>query len=50
MKEGVNSKEAKDHLKKNTDECIDLGAFGAPVYVVEKDGKKEWFYGSDRWE
>jgi 2-hydroxychromene-2-carboxylate isomerase len=37
-------------LKKNTDECINLGAFGAPVYVVEKDGNKEWFYGSDRWE
>lgn len=35
-------------LKQNTDEALDLKAFGAPWIVVYKDGKQHCFFGSDR--
>jgi glutathione S-transferase kappa 1 len=32
----------------NTDEALAAGAFGAPTILVTKDGKTEFFFGSDR--
>lgn len=40
----------KKHLQKNTDECIEKKAFGAPYFEVDIDGKTEMFFGSDRFE
>ena len=33
---------------RNTDEALTAGAFGAPTILVTKDGKTEFFFGSDR--
>lgn len=40
----------KDKLKETTAEAIQHGAFGAPIIVVQKDGKDHMFFGSDRFE
>lgn len=36
--DNYNSNDVKDVLKKNTDECINLGSFGAPIILVEVNG------------
>ena len=33
-----------------TKEAVDAGAFGAPIIICEKDGNKEMFFGSDRFD
>lgn len=39
----------KAKLKANTDEALEIGAFGSPVFVVHTaEGKKEMVFGSDR--
>jgi len=38
----------KNKLKENTDEAIELNAFGAPTIVAHINGKKELFFGADR--
>ncbi|KAK7496800.1 hypothetical protein BaRGS_00012009 [Batillaria attramentaria] len=40
--------EVKDRLRAYTQEALDLGAFGAPFIVAHVNGKKEIFFGSDR--
>jgi glutathione S-transferase kappa 1 len=40
--------EVKNILKANMQEALDLGAFGVPLIVVHVDGKREVFFGSDR--
>ena len=41
----------KAELKKATGEALAAGAYGAPVMLVtNKDGKTEFFFGSDRFE
>lgn len=43
-------KEWKDKLLENTSKALELGAFGAPwMWVQNKDGKEEPFFGSDRY-
>jgi 2-hydroxychromene-2-carboxylate isomerase len=46
----INTPEIKDGLKKNTDEAVDRGAFGAPTFFVTAPGetKDQMFFGSDR--
>uniref|UniRef100_A0A0N4ZUE3 Glutathione S-transferase kappa n=1 Tax=Parastrongyloides trichosuri TaxID=131310 RepID=A0A0N4ZUE3_PARTI len=47
--EKTSSFEVKDLIKKNTDEAINDGAFGAPWIKVEReDGQSHSFFGSDR--
>ena len=38
------SQEIKDRLRKNTDEAVERGAFGAPTFFVGDD----MFFGNDR--
>ncbi|XP_028394066.1 glutathione S-transferase kappa 1-like [Dendronephthya gigantea] len=39
----------KEKLKETTQRVLDYGAFGSPTFLVEnKNGKKEMFFGSDR--
>ncbi|XP_026226427.1 glutathione S-transferase kappa 1-like [Anabas testudineus] len=45
-----NTHEIKDKLKKTTQEALDYGAFGLPMMVCHVNGKKEMFFGSDRFE
>ncbi|CAL1610935.1 unnamed protein product [Knipowitschia caucasica] len=40
----------KDKLKNATQEALEHGAFGFPMIVCHVDGKKEMFFGSDRFE
>ncbi|CAM9818456.1 unnamed protein product [Chrysoparadoxa australica] len=44
-----NSVEAKDWLKRNTQDAIDRGAFGAPWMTVKVTGEHKWhpFFGAD---
>jgi 2-hydroxychromene-2-carboxylate isomerase len=44
FKEAVARQEIKDQLRKNTDEAVQRGAFGAPTMFVDK----EMFWGQDR--
>lgn len=47
--EAASSQEAKDNLKKATQEALDRGAFGAPwIWVTNSKGEGEPFFGSDR--
>ena len=39
---------AKEALKKNTSDAVDAGSYGAPTILVTKNGKTEFFFGSDR--
>ena len=49
--EAASSQEAKDNLKKATQEALDRGAFGAPwIWVTNSKGEGEPFFGSDRYE
>jgi glutathione S-transferase kappa 1 len=44
------TKEVKDKLLAVTDDALASGAYGCPWFVVENaEGKKEPFFGSDRW-
>jgi 2-hydroxychromene-2-carboxylate isomerase len=38
----------KDELRRRTDEAIGLGIFGAPAWVVRRDGKRLLLWGQDR--
>lgn len=40
----------KEKLKKATKEALEHGSFGFPTIVCHVDGKKEMFFGSDRFE
>ncbi|KAK7886925.1 hypothetical protein WMY93_026546 [Mugilogobius chulae] len=40
----------KNRLKMATQEALEHGAFGFPMIVCHVDGKKEMFFGSDRFE
>lgn len=41
--------QAKHQFEENTNQAIQLGAFGAPfLLVTKKDGKQDTFFGSDR--
>ena len=44
----VNSAPVKALLKQNTDEAVQLGAFGSPTIVATIDGQKEMYFGQDR--
>nr|XP_023648541.1 glutathione S-transferase kappa 1 isoform X1 [Paramormyrops kingsleyae] len=44
------SEKIKDKLKSVTQEALDYGAFGFPLIVCHVDGKREMFFGSDRFE
>uniref|UniRef100_A0A914CYB6 DSBA-like thioredoxin domain-containing protein n=1 Tax=Acrobeloides nanus TaxID=290746 RepID=A0A914CYB6_9BILA len=45
----INSEKVKNQLKQNTDEAYNLGAFGIPWIVVQKQGKEPFYlFGSDR--
>ncbi|PVD36904.1 hypothetical protein C0Q70_03895 [Pomacea canaliculata] len=44
----MTQKDVKDRLIAYTKEALDLGAFGAPYIVAHVNGKKEIFFGSDR--
>uniref|UniRef100_A0A1I7XIE8 DSBA domain-containing protein n=1 Tax=Heterorhabditis bacteriophora TaxID=37862 RepID=A0A1I7XIE8_HETBA len=45
----VDSDEVKIKLRKNTDEALANGCFGAPwIHVHMGDGRMEPFFGSDR--
>jgi len=44
----MNGEEVKTKLKATTEEALDLGCFGAPFMVCHVNGKKEIFFGSDR--
>ncbi|XP_070206648.1 glutathione S-transferase kappa 1-like isoform X2 [Littorina saxatilis] len=44
----MNSAEVKDTLRAVTQEALDLGCFGAPFIVAHVNGKKEAFFGADR--
>lgn len=44
--EAVGSQSIKDELRKNTEEAINRGAFGAPTFYVGE----EMFFGNDRFE
>ncbi|EYC09669.1 hypothetical protein Y032_0059g2988 [Ancylostoma ceylanicum] len=47
--EASSSDEIKQTLKKNTDEALAMGCFGAPwIHVHTRGGKVEPFFGSDR--
>merc|ERR1711894_866268 len=46
---GMKQQPIKDKLKHNTDEAIELGAFGSPTIIVKDgEGKKQLIFGSDR--
>lgn len=40
----------KEKLKKSTEEALAHGSFGFPMIVCHVDGRKEMFFGSDRFE
>ncbi|XP_066539275.1 glutathione S-transferase kappa 1 [Hoplias malabaricus] len=44
------SQQVKDKLKRTTEEALEHKAFGFPLTVCHVDGKKEVFFGSDRFE
>ncbi|MDA0678717.1 MAG: 2-hydroxychromene-2-carboxylate isomerase [Proteobacteria bacterium] len=44
--EGIGTESIKDELRKNTDEAISRGAFGAPTFYVGD----EMFFGNDRFD
>ncbi|KAJ9155046.1 Thioredoxin-like protein [Pleurostoma richardsiae] len=47
--QAASTQEAKDLLKKTTQQALDQGAFGAPwLWVTNAEGKGEPFFGSDR--
>lgn len=48
----TSDKEIKQQLIDNTNEAIEVGAFGAPTFVIKKAGsdKPHLFFGSDRFE
>uniref|UniRef100_A0A3B4A9M6 Glutathione S-transferase kappa n=1 Tax=Periophthalmus magnuspinnatus TaxID=409849 RepID=A0A3B4A9M6_9GOBI len=46
----VTTNKIKDKLKNTTQEALENGAFGFPMIVCHVDGKKEMFFGSDRFE
>lgn len=48
--EQIQHQDIKDKLKATTQEAVDRGAFGAPTFFIQKDGKEDWvmFFGSDR--
>lgn len=41
--------DVKAQLLSNTKHALENGAFGLPYICAERDGKEEWFFGSDRW-
>ncbi|CAD5124200.1 DgyrCDS12500 [Dimorphilus gyrociliatus] len=48
--EDATSSETKERLTSLTKEAVELGAFGAPWFVIHgKDGKQHTVFGSDRW-
>ena len=45
----IGTQKTKDILKKNTEEALASGAFGAPWIIVKREGKDDTcFFGSDR--
>ena len=42
----------KEQLKKNSEEAVQKGAFGAPTFYVREEGsnEEEMFVGSDRFD
>ncbi|OQR69294.1 glutathione S-transferase kappa 1-like [Tropilaelaps mercedesae] len=44
----IETEKIKAILKKNTEEALELNAFGAPTMVAHIDGRKEMFFGQDR--
>lgn len=36
--DNATSDQVKNQLKKFTDECLDLGSFGAPIILVDVEG------------
>jgi len=44
----ADSQEIKDELRRRTDEAIALGIFGAPAWIVRREGGAELFWGRDR--
>ncbi|KAF9169419.1 hypothetical protein BGX20_010354 [Mortierella sp. AD010] len=50
--EMTSQKEIKQQLINNTQEAVNIGAFGAPTFIVKKAGSDEehMFFGSDRFE
>jgi len=43
--------EAKNALKQNTEEAMEIGAYGSPTFVIYPDGKDSFMtFGSDRFE
>ncbi|KAG0252273.1 hypothetical protein BG011_007088 [Mortierella polycephala] len=48
----TSEKDIKQQLIDNTNKALDVGAFGAPTFIVQKAGSDEekMFFGSDRFE
>ncbi|KAH7698025.1 hypothetical protein AAVH_34886 [Aphelenchoides avenae] len=47
--ENASSQQVKAALKRNTDEALDSGAFGAPWIILKREGHPDLpFFGSDR--
>ncbi|XP_036394184.1 glutathione S-transferase kappa 1-like [Megalops cyprinoides] len=46
----ASSQKIKDKLKSTTQEALGHGAFGFPLAICHVNGKKEMFFGSDRFE
>jgi len=44
----IETQPVKDRLRAYTDEAIARGVFGAPAFVVQRDGGDELFWGNDR--
>jgi 2-hydroxychromene-2-carboxylate isomerase len=44
----IETQNIKDRLRAYTDEAIARGVFGAPAFLIQKDGGDELFWGNDR--
>jgi 2-hydroxychromene-2-carboxylate isomerase len=45
---GADAPAIKDELRRRTDEAIELGIFGAPAWVIRRDGHSILIWGQDR--
>lgn len=44
----IKDDDVKNRLKKNTEDALKFGTFGAPTIVAHVNGKEEFIFGSDR--